>query len=72
MLTILLIGLSIWILMGLYVFYQLARNKKIYKIRTHWRRKYDPRIEMYSYEYMFNPSFKNWLGFKFPNENDFS
>lgn len=55
----------------IYCLYQLARNEKVYKIRINWINKNDPRLDKYTYEDMFRPSFKNWFGLKFPKESDF-
>lgn len=69
--TILFIILGSPVLVLIYCIYQLKRNQKVYKIRTKWINEGDPRWDKYTYDYMFKPSFKNWLGLKFPNENDF-
>lgn len=61
----------ILVLVLIYCVYQLIRNQKVYEIRLGWINKGDPRFDKYTYEDMVNPSFKNWLGLKFPNENDF-
>ena len=69
--TTLLIILGILVLALIYFFYQLARNQKVYEIRVEWRNENDPRWYKYTYDYMFKPSFRNWLGLKFPSKSDF-
>lgn len=69
--TTLFIILGILVLGIIYCFYQLARNQKVYEIRTDWVNEDDPRWDKYTYDYMFNPSFRNWLGLKFPSKSDF-
>ena len=69
--TVLLIILGVLVLALIYCFYQLARNQKVYEIRIDWVNEDDPRWSKYTYDYMFNPSFRNWLGLKFPSKSDF-
>ena len=70
-LSIILGILGIMVLASIYCFYQLARNQKVYEIRVDWINENDPRRDKYTYDYMFNPSFRNWLGLKFPSKSDF-
>ena len=69
--TIGLIILGILVLALIYCFYQLARNQKVYEIRQEWIITNSPKRDKYTYDYMFNPSFRNWLGLKFPSKSDF-
>lgn len=52
-------------------FYQLARNKKVYRIRIDWIKDNDSRFYKYTYDDMFEPSLNNWFGIKFPSKSDF-
>lgn len=61
----------ILVLVIIYGFYQLARNQKVYRIRINWIKDKDFRFYKYTYNDMFEPSLKNWLGFKFPSESDY-
>jgi len=67
----------LWIILGIavlvliYLIYQIVRNDKVAEIRFGWIEKNDSRIDEYTYDEMFNSSFKNWLGLKYPNEKDF-
>ena len=70
-LSIILGILGISVLVLFYFFYQLVRNQKVYEIRIDWINEDDPRRHKYTYEYMITPSFRNWLGLKFPSKSDF-
>ena len=59
------------LLVPIYLFYQLVRNQKIYKIRIDWINEDDPRWYKYTYGYMLYPSFRNWFGLKFASKSDF-
>lgn len=69
--TTLSIILGFLVLALIYCFYQLARNQKVYEIRADWINEDGPRWYRYTYDYMFTPSFRNWLGLKFPSKSDF-
>jgi len=69
--TVGLIILLVLVLALIYCFYQEERNRKVSKIRKNWIMTNNPKIHKYTYDYMFDPSFKNWLGLKFPTESDF-
>ena len=66
-----LIIIGILVLALIYCFYQLARNQKVYEIRKDWIIEDDKKRYKYTYDYMFKPSFRNWLGLKFPSKSDF-
>lgn len=69
--TVGLIILTVLVLVIIYFFYQLARNQKVFKIRMNWIITNNPKFYKYTYDYMFEPGFRNWLGLKFPSESDF-
>lgn len=69
--TLLLIIIGISVLGIIYWIYQFARDQKVYEIRQDWIITDNPKKDKYTYDYMFNPSFRNWLGLKFPSKSDF-
>jgi hypothetical protein len=71
-LNLLLTAVYFFILIFIYLFYQIARNHKVYSIRIKWINDDDKRYPKYSYDEMYLPSFKNYLGLKYPNEKDFN
>jgi predicted PurR-regulated permease PerM len=71
-LNLLLTALYFFILILIYLFYQLARNNKVYNIRIKWIYNDDKRYGKYTYNEMFKASHRNYLGLKYPNEKDFN
>lgn len=63
--------ISIKILAFNYIFYQMKRNDMVAEIRMNWIHQDDERWDKYSYDYMYNPSIRNWLGLKFPKDEHF-
>ena len=63
--------LVVLFLIQFYLIYQLERNYKVLKIRKKWYYNDNPKLKKYSFDEMLDPSFKNWFGFKYPNEKDF-
>jgi len=69
--TILLLIIFLCFFAGVYCIYQLFRNSKVYKIRYKWIHSDDTRWDLYSYDFMFDPSKHNLYGLKFPKDSDF-
>ncbi len=65
------ITLAICILALIYCVYQLIRNHAVYRIRHRWIMTDDERWNLYSYNFMFDPSKHNWHGIKYPRESQF-
>lgn len=70
-LIVLVFALIVCLLMLGYFSYQLKRNDAVYKIRKNWIETRDPRHELYSYSYMFDPNKINLFGLKYPRDNHF-
>jgi len=62
---------SIIILSILYVVYQIARIRKLYKIRVNWIETDDIRYTTTSYDEQVDPNKTNWYGFKWPKDSDY-
>ncbi len=52
-------------------FYFMARNNKVYNIRSVWIDTGDVRWDIYSYNYMFLPNKKNWFGVRWPQDSQY-
>jgi len=54
-----------------FLFWQIFRNNKVYKIRALWIATNDDRWYLYSFGEMTNPNKYNKFGIKYPKDKDF-